>query len=380
MHDFDAIIDRRHTGSLKFDRYATRDVLPMWVADMDFRSPQPVIDALKARAEHGVFGYSEASESQTAAVVDMLAAKYQWPIDPDWLVWSPGVVPMLNVAGRMLQPHQRILITTPIYPPFLTMPKVADRPHDAVPMVWDSAAGHWTFDFDALEAAITPDTGLFMLCSPYNPLGRVFDEAELRAIAALCLRHDLILVSDEIHCELILDAQRRHLPTATLGADIALRTIAMYAPSKTFNLPGLGCAFAVIPEPRLRARFKTAARGNISEVTAMGYAGCEAAYRYGEPWRLDLLAYLRANRDLVQQTIASLPGVSTTHVQATYLQWINVEALALADPWEHVMAHGLCLSPSRPFGVDGYLRLNFGCPRATLQRGLDLFTAAIQAL
>ena len=382
-YDFDTVIDRRGTDSQKWQKYAGRDILPLWVADMDFRAPPEVIAALHARVEHGVFGYARPTASTIEAVVATMQARFRWTIEPSWLVWLPGLVVGLNVTARAFaRPGEAVLCNTPVYPPFMSAPTQQDRAVITVPLALRPAAepasaaaqaGRWEIDWDAMERAVTPQTRLFFLCNPHNPVARVFSRAELARLAEFCLRHDLILCSDEIHCDLVLDGQP-HVPTGTLGGEIAQRTVTLMAPSKTYNIPGFGTSLAIIPDAGLRARFIRATTGIVAEVNCLGYAACEAAFREGEPWRQALLAYLRGNRAYLLEFVArELPGVRVeAPIEATYLAWLNVTALGLGDPVAHFESHGAGLSDGRFFGAEpgSHLRLNFGCPRATLAEAL----------
>ena len=247
--DFSLPVERRDTASMKWDKYQNRDIIPLWVADMDFCSPPAVIDALHRRVDHGVFGYTLPPESLKAAVVEKLMADFDWAIQPRWLVWLPGLVTGFNVACRAAgQANDAVMTAVPVYPHFLTAPGNQRRHLIKVPL--KEKDNHWKFDFDRLKSAITPETCLFLLCNPHNPVGRVFSRTELNTLAAICEEHDIIICSDEIHCELILDSDKSHIPTATLDTAIAQRTITLMSPSKTFNLPGLGCAFAVISDEK----------------------------------------------------------------------------------------------------------------------------------
>ena len=380
--DFDTVPDRRGTDSQKWQKYAGRDVLPLWVADMDFPAPPAVQAALHDRVEHGIFGYARPVPSTVDAVVDAMAARYGWTIDPAWLVWLPGLVVGLNVTAQAFaEPGDEVLCTTPVYPPFLTAPKNSGRVARAVPLALDRAAGRWAIDWEALERAVTSRTKLFFLCTPHNPVARVFRREELVRLAEFCLRHSLVLCSDEIHCDLILDPALPHVPTGTLGAEIARHTITLMAPSKTYNLPGLGTSFAIIPDPTLRARFVRATTGIVAEVNCLGYTACEAAYRDSEPWRQALLAYLRGNRDFLLEFVArELPGVVIeAPIEATYLAWLNVGRLGLAHPVTHFEPHGVGLSDGVFFGAPRgqYVRLNFGCPRAILAEALRRMKSAL---
>lgn len=381
--DFDHPPDRRGTDSQKWQKYAGREVLPLWVADMDFTSPPAVLEALRRRVDHGVFGYARPVKSTVDAVVEAMAARYGWRIEPDWIVWLPGLVVGLNVAVQAFaEQGDQVLSCTPVYPPFLTAPKNSGRETLAVPLALNTAERRWEIDFDALERAVSPRTKVFLFCHPHNPVARVWRREELVRLADFCLRHDIVLQSDEIHCDLVLDPSLAHVPTASLGPEIAARTVTFMAPSKTYNLPGLGTSFAIISDPGLRAQFVRATAGIVAEVNALGYAACEAAYRDSEPWRQALLAYLRGNRDFLADFVArGLPGVRLeAPIEATYLAWLNVEALGLADPAAHFEKHGAGLSDGFFFGAPRgkYVRFNFGCPRATLAEALQRMQAALR--
>ncbi len=386
MHfDFDTVPSRLGTDSQKWQKYANRDVLPLWVADMDFRSPPAIIDALQRRVADGIFGYARPVKSTVDAAVNALASRYGWSIDPTWIVWLPGLVCGLNVTAQAFAaPGEEVLCLTPVYPPFITAPKNSGRVSVTVPFILNSTAARWEIDWDALERAVTPRTKLFFLCNPHNPIARVFRRDELVRIADFCARHDLLLCSDEIHCDLILDSALPHLPTAMVAPDHAARTITLMAPSKTYNVPGLGTSFAIIPDSALRARFVRATAGIVAEVTCLGFTACEAAYRDSEPWRQALLATLRSNRDHLFATLEkSLPGVRIeAPIEATYLAWLNVADLGLADPIGHFESHGVGLSDGAFFGAprSDYVRLNFGCPRATLDEALRRMAAAVAAI
>ena len=374
-YDFTTSPDRRGTGSLKWERYAGRDVLPMWVADMDFLSPPEVIEALVQRAKHGVFGYSVPPKTTVDAAIGYLQEHHGAKVTAEQIVWFPGLVPAINVACRaFVQSGQEILTCTPVYPPFLSAPGFGGAGLRTCEL--RESGGVWDVDFDALEQAVTPDTKLFLLCNPHNPVGRVFPVETIARLAEFCRRHDLVLVSDEIHCDLVLDNVRHTSGLEFAGPD-GPRTIAMFAPSKTFNLAGLACAFVVIPDDETRRSFQRAARGIITEVIAFGYAGCEAALLHGWPWRDRLLDVLRSNRDRTAEVVASLPGLRTWHVEATYLAWIDARRLEIPRVASFFEDHGVGLSDGVPFGAPpGFLRLNFGCPRAQLDEALDRMARA----
>lgn len=386
--NFDTVPVRLGTDSQKWQKYAGKDILPMWVADMDFRASPAILDALHARVDQGIFGYARPVKSTVDAVVNALASRYGWTIDPAWIVWLPGLVCGLNVTAQAFaEAGEEALTLTPVYPPFMSAPKNSRRYSVQVPFVLKPGSdargtdGCWEIDWGALERAVTPRTRLFILCNPHNPLARVWRREELVRLGEFCARHQLVLCSDEIHCDLILDPALPHVPAASLSSELAARTVTLMAPSKTYNVPGLGTSFAIIADPALRQRFTKAGAGIVAEVTALGFTACEAAYRDSEPWRQALLAYLRGNRDFLLDFIArELPGVRVeAPIEATYLAWLNVSGLKLADPIAHFEAHGVGLSEGTFFGTKPgqHVRLNFGCPRATLAEALRRIKAAL---
>ena len=361
---------------MKWDKYKGKDIIPMWVADMDFRSPPVVIKALQERVYHGVFGYAEAPDELTDTILGMLKTDHDWQVEPEWIIWLPGLVTGLNVACRAAgEPGDDVMTTVPIYPPFLTAPGNSDR--NLVTIPFSEMSNRPQFDFDRLVAGITPQTNLFILCNPHNPVGRVFTQTELAALAGICIEHDMILCSDEIHCGLILDEDKTHIPTATLSPEIARRTITLMAPSKTYNLPGLGCSFAIISDTQLRQRFEKAMAGIVPLVNAFGFTAALAAYRHGHQWRKSLLDCLRRNRDCVMDAAASMPGLSMGEVEATYLAWIDTRESGIEDPVRFFENAGVGLSDGTAYGGDGFVRLNFGCPQSTLNEALKRMKQAL---
>ena len=374
--DFDKLIDRHRTGSVKWDKYVGRDVIPMWVADMDFRSAPVIVKALRQRVEDGVFGYTDPPPELNDVIVAALERDHGWKIRQDWLMWLPGLVTGINLVARAIgEDGDDVVSAVPVYHPFLSGPVHQRRTVTRVPMRLEGTK--WSWDLERLEAAITPRTRLLLLCNPHNPVGRVFSRDELTDLARIAEKHDLIIASDEIHCGLVLDRDKPHVCTATLSADIAMRTITLMSASKTFNLPGLGCAFAVVPDQELRARLSRAAAGIVPRVTAMGLAATLAAYRNGAEWRRALVDYLRANRDLVIERISAMTGLSITPIEATYLAWIQVDTAGLGDPVALFEGAGVGLYDGRAFGAEGYVRLNFGCPRSMLEQALERIASAL---
>lgn len=376
--DFDRHIDRHHTSSLKWERYKEQDILPLWVADTDFAAPPAVLDALHQRIDHGVLGYTLPPASLTQAVVERMDSRYQWQIDSKSLVWLPGVVTGLNLACRAVATTgDDVVLPTPIYPPFFKAPVLNARNAIAVPLT-EHENGRWTLDAEALENAITPQTRILLFCNPQNPSGTVYRRRELESIAKLAIKHDLIVVSDEIHCDLILEPGLEHIPLASLNADIAARTITLMAPSKTFNIAGLTCSFAVIENPQLRKRFKAAMQGIVPDVNLLGYTAAEAAYRQGDEWNNAQIDYLRGNRDYLVTELNAIEGLSLAPVEATYLAWLDISALKLSDPRAFFEQAGVGMSPGSDFGDSRFMRLNFGCPRDLLEEAVKRITTKLK--
>lgn len=374
--NFDNVVEQRGTGSARWDKYRGQDIIPLWLADMDFRSPPAVIAALHQRVEHGVFGYPSVPPDLITAVRSMLLAAYGWEIDPEWLVWLPGLVTGLNVVCRAAAASgEEVLTTVPVYPPFLSAPGLSGRTLATVPLL--QADGSWILDFDRLAARITPRTRLFLLCNPHNPVGRVYTREELTRLALICEQHNLVICADEIHCGLVLDRDRAHVPIATLDPAIARRTVTLMSPSKTFNLPGLGCAFAIIPAGQLRRSFRQAMAGIVPGVNLLGYTAALAAYRDGADWHEALLAYLRANRDLVRTAVNRMPGLAMGRVEATYLGWIDTRGSGIAEPVKFFEKAGVGLADGSAFDGPGFLRLSFACPQVTLAAALTRMSRAL---
>jgi cysteine-S-conjugate beta-lyase len=373
-YDFDIPIERRGTDSIKWAKYAGRksasgeDIIPLWVADMDFAAPPEVIDALQKRIAHGVFGYGHTTPDFTGAIIMAMQRDYGWAVQPEWIVPLSGLVSGLNIAARSIGERGDAIVTaTPVYPALFTAPLHMERECVQVPLDENK---NWTWDMAAVEAVHTAKTRGLFLCHPHNPIGRVWSDAELQAIAAYAEKHDLVVVSDEIHCELILEPGLKHRPFAMLSAEISNRTITVMAPSKTYNIPGLGAAFAIIPNATLRRKYQSAMAGIAPHLNILGMAATIAAYEHGAPWRTALLDYLRKNRDLVMK-LEGFKGMSVIKPEATYLAWMDCRKMELESPLAFFEAIGLGLSAGADFAHEGFLRLNFGCTSAQLEKILS---------
>ena len=374
--DFNQWIDRRHSDSLKWHKYGDRDVLPLWVADSDFRSPPSVIEAIKQRAEHGVFGYGATPTGLIDITLSRLAQRYNWQIEPDWIVLLPGVVSGLNLSVRAFtESGESTVSPTPIYPPFRGAAKLADRAQVHLPLRLQD--DRWVMDLDA--SAMQGNERLLMLCNPQNPGGTVYRREELEAQLAFAQQHDLIVCSDEIHCDLLLTPGAQHIPFASLSEDAAQRSITLISPSKTFNIAGLGASMAIIPNPELRARFKRVREGIVPGVDILALVAAEAAWRDGDEWLAAQLDYLRANRDWLVAQVNALPELQMAAPEATYLSWIDASKLDVASPMDYFEQHGLGFSPGHDFGDDNFVRFNFGCTRATLEQAVARLQQAVAA-
>ncbi len=371
--DFDRYIERRGTDSVKWSLYPA-DVLPLWVADMDFVSPPLVIEALKDRINHGVFGYGTSSETILQLVIKHLWDSFSWNVAPESIVFLPGVVTGLNLFCQAFRGHSdRIVLQTPVYPPIHLAPGNAGAQAVFSPLI-KTDTGRYEIDFDDLAKQFKSGAKTFLLCNPHNPVGRVFTREELTRVADLCIQNDIILCSDEIHGDLIFE-NHTHIPIASLNSDIANRTITYMAPSKTFNIAGLECAFAIVPNPDLRQQLINARKGIVPYVNILGLTAAEAAYAGGGPWLAELLVYLQKNRDYLQDYIESnIPEIIVYPAEGTYLAWLDCHGLGLSDPQKFFLEKcKVGLNDGKDFcqGGEGFVRLNFGCPTGTLKEALD---------
>ena len=382
-YDFDTPVNRRGTDSGKWAWYG-EDVLPMWVADMDFRSPQPIIDALAARVQQGVFGYGTDSQALKATLVERMQHLYGWTIEPEAIVMLPGLVSGLNIVSRAVgNPGDSVLTNTPVYGPFLTAPLNQQRRLLTAPLHERRSGRRLSYELnmEGLRRVIEPETRLYLLCNPQNPVGRAFSRGELEELAAFCEQHDLIICSDEIHCDLLLD-ETRHIPIASLSPEVAQRTITLMAPSKTFNVPGLGASLAIVPNPALRKQIEQAMAGIVPHVNILGMVAAEAAYAHCDDWLRDLRTYLTANRDFAVEYIEThMPGINVTCPEATYLLWLDCRDVPIGDkPAEYFLREAkVAMNEGAWFGEggEGFVRLNFGTPRAILEEGLEQMKAAL---
>lgn len=370
---------RGQSDSDKWHKYAGTNILPMWIADTEFLAAPPILDALRDRLDHGVFGYGYRQPRFVNAVKKHCRELYDWHIEDEWILPLTGVVPGLNFSRAISQLHgkNRAVLVEPVYPHL--------RKHPALlPGFSDSGSpcklenGRWVPDFDALEANINDDTGLLLLCHPHNPIGRAHTDDELARYSSIAEKYDLIVCADEIHCDLILNGSR-HRPFASLGDDQRSRTITLMAASKTWNIAGLSCAFAIIANPELRRDFQRVSAGMTGDVNVLGMTATIAALEHGEPWRQKMLKYLRENAELTEARINATGKLHMTPVEATYLAWIDARGLGVENPQKFFEQHGVGMNDGADFGAPGFVRLNFGCPRDMLEEALERISRAVEA-
>jgi cystathionine beta-lyase len=376
--DFDQLFDRHNTGSTKWSRYPA-DVLPMWVADMDFAAPPVIIEALQQRLLHPLVGYSVAQDNLREAIVADLWAKFAWKVKPQELIFLPGVESGFNMALKALvQPQQNVVVQVPNYPPLRHAP--GHWGLNKVELEFDAQAdGTYLTSLDALRESLNGG-GALLLSNPHNPIGKVFGREELQAVADICVAQDAWIISDEIHAELCFDG-RVHIPTASLSPEIARRTITLMSASKAYNIAGLKTSFMIIQDAALRERVNHARCGMVDSVNPLGMEATRVAYSEGAPWLAALKIYLQANRDwLVEAVRSRLPGVTINVPQGTYLAWLDCSALDLDNPQQFFLEQGkVGLSAGVDFGDQHqqFVRLNFGCPRSLLEEGIARMERAL---
>jgi cystathionine beta-lyase len=381
-YDFDRIIERRDTDSAKWGLYS-REVIPLWVADMDFRSADPIIQALKLRSDHGVFGYNRPLPMLIHVLQDRMRRLYQWDIEEQALIFLPGIVTGINVAIQAYAASgEGILAQPPVYFHFLRDPIKHGRVLHDPPLVRKGST--YEIDFERFKHAITGDTKLFVFCNPHNPVGRVYRQAELETLAEICLSHGLVICSDEIHCDLVYPPHH-HIPIATLGPEVENRTVTLMAPSKTYNIAGLECGYAIIKNPMLRKLWNDSAYGIVPRTNIMGQVAAIAGLREGKEWLEQVITYLQGNRDFLFEYLREkIPAIRMCDMEATYLAWLDCADTGIKrNPSQFFLkkAH-VALSDGIEFGKGGedFVRLNFACSRKILAEALERMKNALEIL
>jgi len=393
-YDFDHVIVGRSTGSLKWGKvermFGDKNVLPMWIADMDFPVARPITEALKTRIEHEFYGYTFPSLSLIEAVVDRMQRKYDWKIEPEWVVFAPGVTPALHAAVKAFTcPGDDVIVQEPVYYPFF--PAIRNNGCHIANNQLRLINGHYEIDFDELEGKFNPKAGMMplpsrarmmILCSPHNPVGRVWTREELIRMGEIILRNNAVMVSDEIHCELLFKGST-HIPFASISKEFEQYSMICMAPSKTFNLAGLHASSIIIPNDELRSKFVEASDGIVPSVNILGLTAMEAAYRNGDGWLEQLLSYLQGNLEFLMQYLKErIPKIKAIKPEGTYLVWLDCRELGL-----NPMSLRAFMKEKARVGLDdgflfgssggGFQRINIACPRSILEEALERIEKAV---
>ncbi len=369
--DFDTPTNRLKTDSIRWDIAHSKEVLPLWVADMDFKSPPCVIQALNDRVQQGIYGYTHSPNQMNRMIADYLQEQHQWTIDPDWIVILPSVVSGLYTAVQQLtNKDDGVLVPNPVYHHLSLACTTANRSIQEMPLVLKE--GRWVLPSDQLSELVNAKTKLALFCNPQNPGSTVFTKDELKEFGNFCVQNDLWICSDEIHAGLVLAADRKHTPLASISKEISERTVTLMSLNKTFNFPGIGLAWAIAENSVLRNAMQAGLHQTIAPPSLFAYTATMAAMKEGEPWRKWLIEYLRKNRALIQERIGSISGLSLDKMEGSYLAWIDCTELKNQNPYQLLLDAGLATSPGSQFGRDQFVRLNFGTQRSRLNDALDI--------
>jgi cystathionine beta-lyase len=393
-YDFNRECERRNTNSIKWDCiqsiFGSEDVIPLWVADMDFPVAQPIVEALKDRAKHSCYGYTQAGPNVIASVVERMRRKYNWEIKPEWIIFTPGVVPALHVAVRALtHPGDEVILQDPVYYPFF--PAITSSGCQIVSNSLKLINGRYEMDFEDLEKKFMPKIGMhptpgrvkaILTCNPQNPVGRLWDKEELVHLGEIVIRQGAVVISDEIHCEILFKGNR-HTPFASISEEFEQNSIVCMSPSKTFSLAGLGVSSIIIPNKKIRDGFNHIRAGILPEPNLFGFVALEAAYRYGDEWLAEVLDYLQGNLDyLLEYFTRKIPLIRVIRPQGTYLVWLDCRELGMDDLTLRKFMREKAkvgLDDGFLFGVSGsgFQRMNIACPRSILEKALKQIEDAV---
>lgn len=388
-YNFDEIIDRRNSDSVKWSELegfnGEKGILPMWVADMDFKSADEIIETFRARVEHGVFGYPYMGDSLYESIINWVKNRYNWEIKKEWILLIPGVVMGLNIGVRELVGEgENVLVQSPVYPPFYRVVNNNKRVVNNVPLIHNGEK--FVMDYENLERKIDGDTKLMLLCSPHNPVGRVWAEEELIKLGDICRKNDITIISDEIHCDLTLKGYK-HMPLASLSKELEQRTITLMAPSKTFNIAGLNTSVAIIPNENLRYKYNRAIEiMEIGNISIFGALGLEVAYNHGGQWLKEVMEYIEDNINFATEYInKNISEIKVVRPEATYLLWLDFRALNKSPDEINdalIKVGKVFLNDGRPYGIggEGFFRLNIACPRTILEDGLNRIEKVVKCL
>lgn len=372
---FSISLNRRDSGSIKWNRYP-ESVIPMWVADMDFEAAEPIQSAILKYKDSLVYGYAAPRQDLAAVLVERLKSKYNWDIDLDWIVWLPAILPgIVNTARSISASPYGVMTSVPVYHPFIEIANSDNRFLQAVPLTAD-----FKMDFEAMRAAVTEETKLYILSNPHNPTGRMYTKEELLELGNFCNEHKILLCSDEIHADIVIDPSRQHIPVASVSRDIALNSVSLFSPGKAFNIPGISGAFAVIPDDSLRAKFRKTMLNAIPHLGKFGADIMHAAYVESNEWQEESLRYLRQNHDYLLEQINKIEGLEMQACEATYLAWINFSALGDVDFVSHLEKHGVGVIDAKVFMGTKYFRLNFATQKELLEEAVTRIKNATASL
>lgn len=376
VFDFDTPTDRLNTDSIRWDSFDSKEVLPLWVADMDFKSPPCVIEALSERVHQGIYGYTHSPHQMNEMIADYLYEQYQWKVDPEWIVILPSVVSGLYTAVQQLtESDESVLIPNPIYHHLRLACISANRAFQEMRL--ELKDSRWVLPVNELPNLITNKTTLALFCNPQNPGSTVFTQEELKEFGNFCLKNNMWICSDEIHAGLVLDGNKKHIPLASISKDISKKTITLMSLNKTFNFPGLGLAWAVAENQILRKAIQVGLHQTIAPPSLLAYTATLAAIKKGEPWRKELITYLRGNRDLINSKINDIDGLSIGRMEGSYLAWIDCTKLNHPDPHQLFLEAGLATSPGTQFGHKKFVRLNFGTQKTRVIKALSVIESCI---
>ncbi|QJC28378.1 MalY/PatB family protein [Enterobacteriaceae endosymbiont of Plateumaris braccata] len=376
--DFNKFVDRSKSDSLKWNKY-NKDIIPLWIADSDFSCPPCILNALKQRINHGVLGYGIIPKNLSNIIIERLWKNFKWEINPEWIIYINGVVCGLNLTVRTFTTNKNsVIIPTPIYPPFIYATDIVKRHKKYIKLI--NINNRLIIDFNFLNKNINGNEKLIMLCNPHNPVGTVYKYYELEKILEFVKKYNLIVCSDEIHCDLIFEKNIKHIPFASINDDAAECTITLMSPSKSFNISGLNFAIAIIPNKKLRDKFNLFKKGLNPNIDILSYIAAESAWTYGNNWLNQQIKYLKINRDFLFSKINKLPYLSMLKPEATYLGWIDCSKMKISNPVLYFEKYGVGLSSGKEFGNDNFIRFNFACTHDILKKALKRIEYAIDKL
>ena len=389
MNNFDKIIDRKNTKCYKWDYnkeiFGKQDLLSMWVADMDFQSPPEVLEALRKRVDHGIFGYTGITDSFYDSIINWMKDRFDWEIKKDWIITTPGIVSAINFAIQTYtNKSDKILVQTPVYYPFFT--SIKNNKRTLIISELKLIDDHYEMDFEDLEKKLADDVKMMILCSPHNPVSRVWKLDELQRVSELCLKYNVLLISDEIHSDLVF-SNNKHIPIPTISKQIADNSITMFAPSKTFNVAGLSLSYVIVPNKNIQIIFqKTLLKLGLHGGNVFGIEALEASYKYGQKWLEELLIYVEDNYNFVKQYFQNnIPQIKTIKMEGTYLLWLDCREMGLSQKELvnfFINKAGLALNDGSKFGKGGkgFMRMNLGCSRRLIEKALNQLESAINCL